>query len=192
MIIHLNGWPGAGKRAIGELLACKLGARFIHNHLLHDVAIVCAGFDSPDRWALYDQVRKAAYQGLRKRPTDELFVLTNALCKTSSREVDAWGHVVRLAMERNVSLLPVVLELDGSENIRRVQSAERVGKKMSNPHALRECFAEHALQYPDVPETFVLDVTSLEADEAAERLLTHIKLVEHTLTPATLDHLLFR
>ncbi|WP_284388078.1 hypothetical protein [Devosia yakushimensis] len=39
MIIHLNGWPGVGKLTIGRLLAADLGARFIHNHLLHDVAI---------------------------------------------------------------------------------------------------------------------------------------------------------
>src|SRR6202011_2120341 len=34
MIVHLNGWPGAGKKTIGEALSMLLGARFIHNHLL--------------------------------------------------------------------------------------------------------------------------------------------------------------
>ena len=42
MIIHLNGWPGAGKKTIGEALS----ARFIPNHLLRDVALVCADIGS--------------------------------------------------------------------------------------------------------------------------------------------------
>lgn len=192
MIIHLNGWPGVGKKTIGERLAHKLRARFVHNHLLHDVAIVCAGIDTPERWTVYEDVRKAAYDGLRNRPADEWLVLTNALCKTASREIEAWRHVVQLALDRNVPLLPVVLELDAIENIRRVQSAERIGTKMSDPKALQECFAEHALQYPDVPETFVLDVTSLDANAAADSLVAHIKLVEHTIEPATQNHFLLR
>jgi adenylylsulfate kinase-like enzyme len=63
MIIHLNGWPGAGKKTIGAVLAEMRAARFIHNHVLHDVAIVCAGLNSPARWTLYEQVRAAAYSG---------------------------------------------------------------------------------------------------------------------------------
>ena len=50
VIIHINGWPGVGKSTIGKLLAEKIGARFIHNHVLHDVALVCAGHGYEDRW----------------------------------------------------------------------------------------------------------------------------------------------
>jgi hypothetical protein len=110
MIVHLNGRPGVGKRTVGSFLANHLGARFIHNHLLHDVAIVCTGFDDPERWVLYDLVRHVAYASLRKRPPTEVFVMTNALCKNAPRELEAWRHVVELAMSRNVPLVPIVLE----------------------------------------------------------------------------------
>jgi broad-specificity NMP kinase len=40
MIIDINGWPGVAKMTIGEALSRLLNARFIHNHLLHDVAVV--------------------------------------------------------------------------------------------------------------------------------------------------------
>jgi len=192
MIIHLNGWPGAGKKTIGAILARMLGARFVHNHLLHDVAIVCAGFDTPARWSVYEQVRKAAYEGLLSRPSGEWLVLTNALCKTAPREIEAWEHVVRLAIQRNAPLLPIVLELDEVENMRRIQSAERIGKKMSDPDELKACISGHTLQYPDVPETYTLDVTSIDAETAAARLVTHIRQVEHLSKPATLNHLLLR
>ena len=58
MIVHLNGSPGSGKKTIRVALANNPSARFIHNHLLHDVTIVCAGFDSPDRWIAYEEVAR--------------------------------------------------------------------------------------------------------------------------------------
>jgi hypothetical protein len=50
-------------------------------------------------------VRQAAYASLRKRPLTEMFVMTNALCKNAPRELEAWSHVVELAMSRNVPLV---------------------------------------------------------------------------------------
>ena len=100
----------------------------------------------------------------------ETFVLTNGLCKGTPRELAAWRRVVELAIARRVALIPVVLEIEAEENLRRVQSAERVGKKMTDPAGLASCFASDTLQYPDVPETFVLDVTHLEAAAAASEI----------------------
>ncbi len=192
MIIHLNGWPGAGKRTIGTILAEALNARFIHNHLLHDVGIVCAGFDSPDRWTVYENVRYAAYTALMKRPPTEVFVMTNALCKTAPRELQAWHHVVDLALSRGVPLVPVVLEVEATENIRRVQSADRVGKKMRDAAELQGFFAADTIQYPDVPETFAIDVTRLNPIESATRILGHLAQLRPALQPATHQHLQLR
>ena len=125
MIVHLNGWPGVGKQTTGRALAASLGARFIHNHLLHDVAIVCAGFGDPDRWPLYERIRATAYKALARRPAAEIFVMTNGLCVNAPREREAWAHVVDLAMRRAVPLIPVVLEADTDEICRRGQSGAR-------------------------------------------------------------------
>jgi hypothetical protein len=62
MIVYLKGW----QKTIGVAPANNPSARFIHNHLLHDVAIVCAGFDSADRWIVQEEVRAAAYAALIK------------------------------------------------------------------------------------------------------------------------------
>jgi gluconate kinase len=192
MIVHLNGWPGVGKRTIGFELAKNLRARFIHNHLLHDVAIVCAGLNDPDRWALYDQVRTAAYTSLKARSLTEVFVMTNGLCKNAPREIEAWNCVVDLAVSRNVPLVPVVLEAAPDEIIRRVQSPERSGKKMTDPVQLRSYFAEDILQYPDVSELLVLDVTGLMPKEAAARIEDHLAYVRASLQPAGARHLRLR
>ena len=192
MIVHLNGWPGVGKRTVGAALAARLGGRFVHNHLLHDVAIVCAGRGSADYWSVYERVRAAAYDGLANRPQVEVFVMTNALCRNTAVEVAAWGHVVDLAIRRAVPLVPVVLNVLPEENARRVQSAERVGRKLSDPEVLFGYFARDTIQVPDLPETLELDATALSPDEAAARIAAHLDVVRPALRPATPWHLALR
>jgi hypothetical protein len=130
MIIHLNGWPGTGKQTIGRALAARIGARPIQNHLLHDVAIVCCGRTTPERWELYEKIRAPVYEYLRTIPSSETLVMTTALCNGSSREVRAWAHVVGLAISRDAPLIPVILQVELSENIRRLRSPERTNKLM--------------------------------------------------------------
>jgi gluconate kinase len=181
-----------GKKTIGSVLARKLRARFIHNHLLHDVAIVCAGLDGSDRWPLYEQVRQAAYASLCRRPVTETFVMTNGLCKNTPRELEAWRHVVDLAIARKVPLVPVVLEAAPEEMVRRIQSVERVGKKLADPATLRTILAADTIQHPAVAELLVLDVTDLEPEEAATRIEGHLALIKSSLAPASLRHLQLR
>src|SRR5262249_50019631 len=192
MIIHLNGWPGVGKKTIGSVLANHLRARFIHNHLLHDVALVCTSFDDPDRWILYELVRQAAYASLRKRPLTEIFVMTNALCKNAPREIKAWSYVVELAISRNVPLIPVVLEATSDELVRRLQSADRIGKKLTDPAELRSYFGVDTIQYPAVPELLILDVTNRRPEESAARIEDHLTKIRGSLEPASRRHLQLR
>ena len=177
MIVHLNGWPGVGKNPIGGLLAARLGARFIHNHLLHDIAIACCGIDDPGRWDLYERVRQEAYAALVRRPLSETFVMTNALCDGSERERRAWRHVADLASVRRVPLVPVVLEAELAENQRRVVSPERVGRKMADPERLAVYLLSDTIQKPAVPELLVLDVTHHSPDQAAALIEDHVRRV---------------
>ncbi len=189
VIVHLNGWPGVGKLTIGRALAGKLGARLIDNHLLHDVAIRCAGLDAPGRWPLYEVVREAAYRALAKRPDDEAFVMTNALCMNTPRERHAWEYVVDLAIARKAPLVPVVLEADLVENARRLQSHDRTGRKLTDVETLRGFTTIDSIQRPDVPELLVLDVTELSADQAADIIYRHLHSgAGSLLQPATDRH----
>jgi broad-specificity NMP kinase len=189
MIVHINGWPGVGKKTVGEALSRLLNARFIHNHLLHDVAIVCAGFESELRWDLYESVRSAAYHALLHRPSSETFVMTNALCNGNAREELAWKHVVELATMRNVPLVPVVLEASLEENARRLQSPERVHKKMTDAALLGQWFDQYSIQRPAISELIVLDVSLLSAEEAAHAIVIRLEALRPLLKPATPHHL---
>lgn len=184
MIVHLNGWPGVGKKTIGTILAARLGARFIHNHLLHDVAIACCGLETDERWDLYDRVRRDAYEALRARPRSEVFVMTNALCDGSPREQEAWSHVLDLAAARQVSLVPVVLETTLAENQRRIVSADRIGRKLTDPRRLAEYLQTDTIQKPNIPGLLVLDVTHLAAADAASAIAEHVMRTEGRRWPS--------
>ena len=189
MIVHLNGWPGVGKLTVARLLAPRLQARLIDNHLLHDVAIRCAGIDDPARWPLYETVRAAAYQALAGRPRSETFVMTNALCIGSPRECEAWRQVVALAETRAVPLVPVVLEADETVLRSRVQRFDRQGRKLTDPDALEEMIRCDRLLKPDVPERLDLDTSHLAAADAAAAIEAHLLAVRDRLAPADSRHL---
>lgn len=189
MIIHLNGWPGVGKQTVGSLLARKLEARFIHNHLLHDIAIICAGSNVESRWTLYESIRSAAYSAFAKQSLPENYAMTNALCKNAPREQMAWRHVVELAMARKTALIPVVLEAAEHELFQRLQSPDRTGRKPSNPAELRGYMKLDAIQKPDVPELLVLDVTEVRPEEAALKIVDFVATVKPSLRPASQRHL---
>ncbi|EJU13872.1 hypothetical protein LH128_06492 [Sphingomonas sp. LH128] len=189
MIVHLNGWPGVGKLTIGRELATRLNARLIDNHLLHDVALACTHFSDPDRWPLYEVVRHAAYAALLKRPTSEIFVMTNAFCVASERELIGWQHVVDLAVARNCSLIPVVLTAETEENVRRLESVSRSNRKLKDSDTFRSFIAADVIQRPDVPELIELDVTNMSAENAAGALRERIvDLVVQGLAKATDAH----
>jgi hypothetical protein len=100
--------------------------------------------------------------------------------------------VVDLEIARKVPLIPVVLEVSLEEHIKRLQSDERIGKKLTDPAELKSYFAVDSLQYPAVAELLVLDTTSLEPDEAVVRIEEHISVARPSLKPANRNLLQLR
>lgn len=192
MIVHINGWPGVGKYTIGKVLSEKLGARFIHNHLLHDVSFACAGRGDDNRWPLYEKIRSAAYDVLARRPSDEVFVMTNALCYGVIREIEAWSKVVDLAISRSALLIPVILRADTETIARRISSDNRLDMKLKDPVYLREMVSKHTLQVPDVPETIEVDVSDASTEEAADKIFLLIQETAKIAKPASARHNLLK
>ena len=64
-----------------------------------------------------------------------------------------------------------------------------MGKKLTDSRSLESYLGTDALQNPDMPETLLLDVTSLSAEAAAEQIAAHINAIHARLVPATNQHL---
>ncbi len=175
MLIHINSWPGAGKKTIGALLASRLEARFVHNHHLLELVAACCDRSDPQWQPLYDRVREAAYECLAHRPAGEPLVMTNAIAED---EVGWWAQICMLARRRGDVLVPVVLTLDADENRKRLMDPRRAGSKLKSVQILDTLRAEDALLVPlDIATTLVLDVSRLSPEAAADHIEAHLQCI---------------
>jgi hypothetical protein len=113
------------------------------------------------------------------------------LCNGSPREVTAWAHVVELAISRDAPLIPVILQVELSENIRRLRSPERTNKLM-DPTVLESYLSTDSIQQPHVPELLLLEATVLSPEQAATQIAQHVENVRKWVLPATEKHLSLR
>jgi hypothetical protein len=179
MIIHLNGWPGAGKLTVGRELAGMLGARLLDNHTLHNVAAALCDRGTAAYWELYGKVRTLAYDRLRELPMTETAVMTNALTREAPHEVEAWQEVLRLVADRGDILIAVTLLCEPEENLWRVQQAERrLFRKLTDPRPLAEWLqsGSWSLEFGEGSDhQLTIDNTTLSAAATAERILVHLR-----------------
>jgi len=76
-----------------------------------------------------------------------------------------------IALDHGRAFVPVVLELDPEELVRRVPNEERRAKlKQVDPVRAREQLAE-GMTIPDWPELVHLDINGLTAEESARRII---------------------
>jgi broad-specificity NMP kinase len=176
MLIHINSWPGAGKKTIGELLASRLKARFLHNHHILDLVEACCD-RSDARWqSLYDRIRDAAYDALACRPPGEPLVMTNAMAR---EEALLWAQICELAGRHGDVLIPVVLTLHADENRKRLLDPNRGGSKLKSAPILDSLRSKCELLVPaDIAATLVLDVSELSAEDAAARIEAHLQRIQ--------------
>lgn len=172
MIVHLNGWPGAGKLTVARPLARMLGARLVDNHTLHNVAASLCDRGTDAYWALYGQVRDLAYDRICALPPDAVVVMTNAFLRETPRDVDAWGRIKDLAARRRDQLVAVTLECGLEENVARVQGPGRAdNRKLVDPAPLLDWRRQYSLITDDADDWIVIDNTRLAPDQAAERIV---------------------
>jgi predicted kinase len=175
VIIHLNGWPGAGKLTVAREVARKLDARLLDNHTLHDVPGRLCDRGTPEYWELYDQVRDAAYRRILTLPPHAMLVMTNALTRESRREREAWAAVKALASGRDVRLVAVTLECSLDENVRRIASESRRHRKLVDPEPLIEWRSTLTLLADDSVESLTIDNTNLSPEQAADAIVAFVQ-----------------
>lgn len=182
MIIHLNGWPGAGKLTVGRILVRNLGGCLVDNHTLHNVAASLCDRGTSEYWKIYYQVRETAYAQMRAMPPSQVFVMTNALTRESEREVEAWEAIKQLAADRADTLVAITLDCSLEENVRRVQGEERVNNhKMTDPNPLASWRTEFNLITDVAAHWRVIDNTDLTPEAAAEAIAAFVKDVQENM-----------
>ncbi|KAF2020255.1 hypothetical protein BU24DRAFT_135955 [Aaosphaeria arxii CBS 175.79] len=183
-LIWINGFPGTSKYRIAKLTATLLSdgdPLLIHNHSLIDPVDARYSRDHPD----YQQERRRGREAVFKSRVEDpafrarIIIFTdfqsnNDLGRDVAREYEA------AALRAKRSFLPVYLECDVKENIRRVTSLERGSSattKLLNPEILVDMRSRCQLFHFDSVEGITFDVTDMGPEEAAEALAREVKRV---------------
>jgi deoxyadenosine/deoxycytidine kinase len=180
MIIHLNGFPGVGKLTIARELAALLKGHLVDNHSLIN-AVYAAGWahGSPEYLDLHARITREIYADLSKHPKDAIQIFTNALTAELPEDRARVDRIRALAETRGVPFVPVTLDCELGENIRRLQFPERsLKQKLRDAKILEGDYAAYTIYQPDSPYAMRLDVTRLGAKAASERIAQHIGQID--------------
>ncbi|MBM2577665.1 hypothetical protein JQC91_15265 [Jannaschia sp. Os4] len=166
-LVHLNGWPGTGKRTVALALAARIGARVLHSHLVLDPASALFERGTPERAALRERLRATLYEAAVGLPPEVPLIVTDALAATDAGAplIETTLHLARA----RGGLVPFVLEVGPEENARRLADPARAGTgKLTDPSVLADLRRRHALLR--LPGARSVNVTDLSAEAAADRL----------------------
>lgn len=164
-IVHINSWPGAGKRTIAHRLATDLGARLLDNHVLLNPAEALFERSDPRHGALRSEVRRVVLAHAAALDPATGVVATDAL-SAEPQDAKIFADMAALAKTRGAKLIPVVLDLALDENIRRLSTPSRSDHlKLTKPEVLQQLRNDYVLLH--APGAISLDVTTMSAVEAA-------------------------
>lgn len=172
MIIHINGWPGVGKLTVARIIAERLDARLIDNHLIVNPSAAIYEHGSPDYMRANRRIREVLFDELARAPREEVHVLTDALEDDSDFCTEVFEALAELARRRGVPLLSVSLDCDSDENARRLVSPDRAHRgKLRNVETLLEIRRVHTLMRPAFEHRLDLDTTGRSPDSVAAEII---------------------
>jgi hypothetical protein len=184
VLVHINGWPGCGKLTIARLLAQQLNARLIDNHTLINPADALLRRDDPSYWPMRRAVRSLVFEYAVRLPFDVPLVCTNALGDIESDRAH-FAEYRALASARNAKLIPVTLECELEENVRRLSAAGRAELlKLTDVEILRDARRSYELYRPNDLPSVDLDVTRLAPEQAARALASASGAADRGVTEA--------
>lgn len=179
-IIHLIGYPAAGKLTIARELA-RQAERGDHrvvvvdNHLSGNPVLSVLDLTergpSPEAWALVYEIREVVVRAIEDHsPRDWSFAFTNVLTVEGDSDVDAVDRLRRLAEARRSRYVPIVLTCEVDELARRAPARGRAEQhKVTDPALIRAYVAARQLHHPD--DATVLDVTVVPPKDTAAAIL---------------------
>lgn len=180
-IVYLIGYPGVGKFTIAKALCQLTGARLVDNHLANNpiFSIIGADGDTPIPEAAWDRVkalRDILFDTiLHVAPLNLSYVLTNVLLNDDG-DTALFEQVRSLAGQRASLFVPVVLRCEKREHLKRVAAPGRAEHhKDARPASVEKLMAEHPLLPIVHPHLLDLDTTSLSPQDAASRILDHVR-----------------
>jgi shikimate kinase len=186
MIIHLNGWPGVGKYTVGKIVAERLGARFLDNHTLLNIAIALTDRGTPAYYELATKTRDLAFEAISKLPSSEPVVMTGVVASGGSNSflIDNWRAILSLAERRGCNVYSVTLSCSKDENAWRMSNEDREAhRKKRNPKLLAELLQTRQLLNDGAIASMEIDNTNLSPDSCADAVIAWLQEITTINSP---------
>jgi hypothetical protein len=178
VILYLIGKAGTGKYTIAKEIE-KSGFSLCDNHLINNPIFSLLNLDGQSpvpqfAWDAIERIRDGVFDFLRHETLRD-YIITNVLYDIDY-DHQIFKKVVQMALDRGSIFMPVKLLISEEENIKRIQNHDRRLRYKSID--VQEVYSEHSLIPISHPNLVELDVTSLSAKEAAERILACVTLAK--------------
>ena len=178
----LVGFPGVGKLTIARHLARITAAIVVDNHWINDpilkLVIVDGSAAVPESvWPQVAKVREAVLETIvTLAPLATNYIFTYAGSNEDPADRKAFDDYREVARQRGSQFIPVRLLCNERELVRRIQSEERKGRKLTDPTEAIQNVRTFTPLDPRVPGTLSLDVTHLSAEAAASTIAANFAL----------------
>jgi chloramphenicol 3-O-phosphotransferase len=185
-IVHLIGFPAAGKLTIARALAdagSPTGDRFVvlDNHHINNVIFAVLDLDgaTPVPPAVWDRAREVRDVVLRSiehfSPPEWSFVFTNVLTDDKPSERDVVDRLVDLAKRTARTYLAVVLHCDPDALTARVANSDRRERsKWTDPSGVGEFVRAHGLVDVADLSPLTIDTAAVNPNDAARFILQRL------------------
>lgn len=185
LLVFIVGPPAVGKMTVGHALAERTGLRLFHNHHTIDLVLRYFAYGTPAFQRLVGEIRRRILEEVAASDLPGL-IFTYVWAFDDPRDAAAVDHYAEIFRVRGGRVVCAELEASQEERLRRNASTFRLAEKPTKRdlEASRERLLEHDARYQlnshgalDGRADYLrLDITSVEATEAAERILLHFGL----------------
>jgi len=178
------GFPGVGKRTIGEALARKTNARFSDHHDVIDPIVRLFGDDYEVHWTLTAEMWEKINAALELYLStiadvcarDDSFIVTEMMFDKDPYHQSYYNKVLDVVKKRNAHFFPVRLICDEDKLAKRVVSDDRKQYSKTRDEKLsRKRSRELEVFYSRHENEITIDNTNLSADAVADKIIEHIK-----------------
>jgi hypothetical protein len=174
-LIFLHGMPGVGKLTVARELAKLTGFRLFHNHLTVDLVRSVFDFGSQPFIELRELIWLEVF---RRAAESQVTGLIFTFAFEPSVQSSFIENVQKSVEEHGGEVLFVKLQCSHEELERRVTNPSRQGfGKLTSLDQFRELNEGGAFADPGItPDRMVLDTTSVSPPEAAQTIVSELKL----------------
>lgn len=177
VILYLIARPGVGKYTIAKEIA-KAGYAICDNQLINNPIFTLLNYNG------YTEIPEYAWESIRLIRENVLnfmsveinnnYILTNVLGEIEG-DHEIFNQVQEMALKRGSVFVPVKLLISEEEHVKRVtEPGRRLRYKSIDPN---EAYLKYSLIQISHPNLLELDVTNLSANDAAKKILEHLRKI---------------